>query len=484
MVFLVRSSILHSCHSPLKVGVVGGGAAGYFAAIQAAAMLKDSGYKDASVVVLEAAKTPLQKVKISGGGRCNVMHDPSKGPKELSLGYPRGSSELIGPFERGFGPTETYKWFSARTPLKTEDDGRVFPTSDQSESIISALKQAAGDAGVDVRCGTNVRGLSRLEAGDGFTIKYTSRAVKTKDDDKATTTQECTVNRLIMATGSARAGWMMLKTLGHTIVDPKPSLFSFKIKDEALNALSGLSIPDATVEVVLSKKFCKDNKAMLRSAVSSRAGVASLRQHGPLLVTHSGLSGPSVLRLSAFGARLLAELDYKFECRVNWMPDLDMQEMISHLERCKDASVTREKQVGTAFPKVDAKAPDARGRLQRRLWNYLLTTAGVEATKRWWALSKAEISDLANVITGQRLQVQGRGQYRDEFVTAGGVESKEIDWKSMQSRVVPGLFVCGEVVNLDGVTGGYNFQSAWTTGFLAGRGAAMSLVGKEPASPG
>lgn len=403
---------------PLKrIAVVGGGAAGYFSGIEAAQVLKAKfGQNRYEVVIFEAGRTPLSKVLISGGGRCNVMHDPRKGSRVISKGYPRGNKELLGPLSAKFGPDETYYWFTSKgqksidvdyfiikvlfqkvtlfilgVELKVEEDGRVFPTTDRAESIINALENEAIANDVKVYSSTQVLSINCLHkpvsvaAGDNFTnnkqplftIKYrkarvrevTTRSSIDKNDDyvlmgdsssdtessesvdkdDTTPTDEYLCDRIIFATGSNRGGYMMLEKLGHTINPPLPSLFSFKVKDELLTALSGLPITNAQIKLILNK----EQKLKCQSILAGPGGkniASSLEQTGPVMITHQGLSGPGILRLSAYGAKILATLNYQTEIEINWLPGISSTDLVDHLnmQRLRNAN----KLVSSWFPPI------------------------------------------------------------------------------------------------------------------------------------
>jgi len=446
-----------------SVVVVGGGAAGYMAAIQCGSKLqKESSDGDGpfSVTVLEMSSSPLQKVKISGGGRCNVLHDPSKGAKLIAQGYPRGDKELISPYTKTWGPREAYSWFNERVALKTEADGRVFPTTDKSESIVQVLQAAARDVGVNIQCSTNVRGVQVLPSGS-FKIEYTQR-VGSSDGGKRGDVHECFADHIVIATGSSKAGHKMIADLGHTIVPPKPSLFSFKIKDDRLTDLSGLSVPNARVKMCISKTFKRENKDLVRPNQMSK-----FEQEGPLLITHQGLSGPAVLRLSAYAARVMAELTYDFEIVVAWIPEVSTTEVMEHLEETKSSHPQRS--VTKTFPKLDLVRPEElewtmdegerpsfqRGSIPKRLWGYILSKAGVDVSAGlvYGQLKRETLMKIATELTEGRFRVQGRGQYRDEFVTAGGVDTAELHFDKMESKRVPQMYFAGEILNIDGITG-------------------------------
>jgi len=391
---------------------VGGGAAGFFAAVACA-----EARPGARVTIFERAGAVLSKVKISGGGRCNVTH-ACFDPKRLVQAYPRGGQALLGPFHR-FQPRDTVDWFQKRgVALKTEPDGRMFPVTDQSQTIIDCLTEAARAAGVDVR--RDARLLSVAREGTGFVLALDAG-------------ERISCRRLLLATGSGRQGYQWAGDLGHTVVPPVPSLFSFQIADERLKGLAGISV---------------QNGAALLAGTD-------LRQAGPLLITHGGLSGPAVLKLSAWGARALHAVNYKTELRVNWL-GLHPEEVEAALRRQKTGHPR--KTVGTGGP-FD---------IPGRLWERLAQAADCAET-RWGDLPKAALERLTRELTNGAYAVQGKYPFKDEFVTCGGVALEEVDFRTMESRKYPGLYFAGEILDVDGITGGYNFQNAWTTGYLAGR---------------
>jgi len=405
------------------VVIVGGGAAGFFAAITC---------KEANpalhVTLLEGAGAPLAKVRVSGGGRCNVTHDQPD-PATLIGNYPRGGRALLGPLTR-FGPRETEAWFEGRgVKLKTEADGRMFPTTDDSETVIACLMGAARAAGVELRTRSPVTGVDVAEpvAGSGprFTVHLRSGATLHSD-------------RVLLATGGAPAGYRWAQALGHTIEAPVPSLFTFKIDDPRLRGLAGVSVASARVRLDGAKEV----------------------HEGPVLVTHWGLSGPAVLKASAWGARLLNEQGYKLGLTVDWRPDMRQDEVREALLAIKRTDARRT---------VLASEPFG---LPQRLWRSLATAADAAEGMRWADASKVLLARLEREVHAGRYEIVGKGVFKEEFVTCGGVRLKEVDFSSMESRVQPGLFFAGEILDIDGVTGGFNFQSAWTTGRLAGEALA------------
>lgn len=396
--------------------VVGGGAAGFFSAITCAEN------SDKSVLILEKSSNLLQKVKISGGGRCNVTHECFE-PRELSTSYPRGEKSLIGPFHR-FGAAETVEWFQSRgVTLKTEADGRMFPDTDKSQTIMDALLDAANGAGIDIHKSEGVTSIA--QTADGFTL----------DTDSG---QTYSANHVLLATGGTRSasGADLASSLGHELQPATPSLFTFKIDDERLEGLAGLSVDDAEVKIHQSK----------------------LKSNGPVLITHWGLSGPGILKISAWGARELAERDYKFEISVNWIPGTHPDTVIAN-KRGSDAK--RQLSTGSAFDQIP-----------KRLWLRFLSAADIAEKTTWSELSKKAANKLANQLTNSTFTVDGKSMNKAEFVTCGGVVRDEIDFQTMESKLVPGLYFAGEMIDIDGITGGFNFQNAWTNGHHAGMAIA------------
>lgn len=409
------------------VSVIGGGAAGFFGAIACA-----EASPDCRVTLYEATAHPLAKVRVSGGGRCNVTHACFE-PRELSRRYPRGGRELTGAFSR-FQPRDTIAWFGARgVELKTEADGRMFPVTDDSRTIIDCLTEAARKAGVRLRPQCGVKAVER--AGDGFRLTLTNG--ETAD-----------AARVLLATGGNKtnAGFEIARGFGHTIEPPVPSLFTFHIDDPRLKDLAGVSVEDAATAV---------------------AGTA-LKERGPLLVTHWGLSGPAVLKLSAWGARLLAEREYRFVLRVNWAPRFNAETARAELERAR-----------TAEPRKQLTTWSPLG-VPLRLWERLVVAAGFAPTATWTGAGNAALRALAAQVTEAEFAVTGKSLFKDEFVTCGGVRLSEVDFKTMQSRLVPGLHFAGEMLDIDGITGGFNFQAAWTTGWLAGQAMAEGAAEAAP----
>lgn len=402
-----------------RVLVIGGGAAGFFAAIACA-----EANPAARVSIYEATSHPLAKVRVSGGGRCNTTHACPE-PRELVKRYPRGGRELLGPFHR-FGPRETIAWFAERgVELKTESDGRMFPITDDSGTIVDCLRRAADRAGVKLYLPVGVRSVARKA--DGFEATFTDNSAGEFD-------------RVLVATGGNKgsAGHAIAAALGHAIEPPVPSLFTFHIDDPRIRGLEGLSVPAAGTSIPGTK----------------------FKEAGPLLVTHWGLSGPAVLKLSAWGARELAERGYKFTLVVSWADGRSPAQALDALSAARAANPR--KQVGTWNPFA----------LPSRLWERLIAAAGLSSETTWSNVSNNLMQALANQVGAAEFQVAGKSLNKDEFVTCGGVRLREVDFRTMESRLCPGLHFAGEVLDIDGITGGFNFQAAWTTGWTAGRAMA------------
>ncbi len=407
--------------SSRKIIVVGGGAAGFFAAIAAA----EAG---ADVTILEKTSRVLEKVRISGGGRCNVTHACFE-PREFATRYPRGERALLSPFSK-FSARDTVAWFEARgVQLKTERDGRMFPTTDSSETIVNCLMDAAQNAGVKFQLNCAVESVANMADGK-FELTLTGG-------------EKISCDKLLLATGGCRAAaaGQLAATLGHTIETPVPSLFTFKITAAWLPPLAGVSLEMAEVSVP----------------------VAKLRERGPLLVTHWGLSGPAILKMSAWGARALHDLNYQFPLFVNWLPEFTAEKIISEFQARRENAGAKLLVNVPLFP------------LTTRLWEQLVLTAGLARETRWAALTRAQMQTLVQQLTRTEFAVTGKSLNKDEFVTCGGVKLSEVNFKTMESKVCPGLFFAGELLDIDGITGGFNFQAAWTTGFIAGN--AMTVGG-------
>lgn len=399
-----------------RIVIVGGGAAGFFAAITCA-----EANPAAAVTIHEATAHPLAKVRVSGGGRCNVTHACFE-PRELAVHYPRGGRELVGPFHR-WGPRETAAWFEARgVALKTEADGRMFPVTDNSATVVTCLREAAAHAGVQLVIRSGVKSAARAAGRHGFTIMLAGGPV------------EC--DRLLLATGGGRdsAGLAIARQLGHVIEPPAPSLFTFHVKDPRLDGLAGVSAGLAGVSIAGRR----------------------LRAAGPLLITHWGVSGPAILKLSAWGARELHAAAYRATLIVNWAEPRTTEAAGVELAALRAALPRR--QVGTDNPFG----------LPARLWERLAAAADIAPDAAWATISNAALQALATQVTAGEFAIQGKSLNKEEFVTCGGVRLREVDFRTMASLVCPDLYFAGEVLDIDGLTGGFNFQSAWTTGRLAG----------------
>ena len=442
--------------SSRRVIVVGGGAAGFFAAITCA-----EAAPDAEVVLLERGPQFLSKVRISGGGRCNVTH-ACFDARELTARYPRGGRALLAPF-KNFQASDTVAWFKSRgVKLKTEADGRMFPVSDSSQTIMDCLMNAAKAAGVKLRLNAGVESV--VKNADGKFVLMLGRAgsplpaVVTRVNDgaqgiglrRASTRQavrpteksgeKIVCDRLLLATGGCRAAvaGQLAGSLGHTLEAPVPSLFTFHITTPWLRALAGVSV----------------------GSVEASVAGARLRERGPLLVTHWGLSGPVILQLSAWGARALHGFNYQFPLQVNWLPHLHAEAIAAELKSRQAAQPAR----------LVVNVPVTP--LPSRLWEQLVLAAGIARDTRWATLSRSAQHQLVQQLIRTEFPVKGKSLNQDEFVTCGGVRLAEVNFKTMESRVCPGLFFAGELLDIDGVTGGFNFQAAWTTGWLAGKAMA------------
>ncbi len=403
-----------------RIVIAGGGAAGFFAAIASAEARPKN-----EVVILERGSQFLTKVRISGGGRCNVTHT-ALDPRRFAARYPRGERALLGALHR-FSPEDTIAWFEKRgVRLKTEEDGRIFPVTDSSGTVIDCLLHEAKMAGVNMFAR---RGLVKAvcEPAGGFALELSDRSAMKCD-------------RLLLATGGTRAvnDAEIANSLGHTAESPVPSLFSFHVPTAWLRLLPGVSLEDAELTVEGTK----------------------LRERGPLLITHHGVSGPGVLRLSAWGARILAEMDYKFVLRINWLPSLTADALNQELNARRSTSAKRRVANFSVAP------------LPVRLWEQLVSAAAIPAETLWAEFSRANSLALVRQIQRTEFNVDGKTLNKDEFVSCGGIRLAEVDFKTMESRIVPHLYFAGELLDLDGITGGFNFQAAWSTAWIAGHAMA------------
>lgn len=393
-----------------KLIIIGGGAAGYFAAINAAEL-----NPELEVTILEGSNKVLQKVKVSGGGRCNVTHACFT-PNDLIEFYPRGEKELRGPFHQ-FMTGDTMEWFENRgVSLKIEDDNRIFPESNSSQTIIDCFLESAKNAGVVLKTSTRVDSIEKN--GEQYIVK--------------TNSEEFRADYLLVASGSNTKVWNMIENLGHKIIQPVPSLFTFNIKDDILKDIPGTSVPNASVKVLNSK----------------------LSESGPLLITHWGLSGPGILKLSAWGALELHQKNYKFEIEVNWLSQ-KYEEVLSYLKSEKQKNSKKQIVLRSVFEVIS-----------KRFWFKLVSAAQISETTQWAQLTNRQLEHLATVLTRCKFSVDGKSTFKDEFVTAGGVDLKEINFKKFESKLHPNLFFAGEVMNIDAITGGFNFQNAWTSAWI------------------
>ncbi|WP_313114277.1 NAD(P)/FAD-dependent oxidoreductase [Aequorivita sediminis] len=393
--------------------IIGGGAAGFFTAINAAEKTPHL-----KIAILERGKDVLTKVKISGGGRCNVTHAEFL-PKELTQNYPRGEKELLGPFHT-FMTGDTIEWFEKRgVELKIEEDGRMFPVSNSSQTIIDCFLSETKRLGVDVLLSQPVKEIQKNEG----------RYILT------TSTDTFSAEKIVVTTGSNPKIWKLLKDLGHSIVPAVPSLFTFNIKDSRIADLPGLST-NASVKVL-----DKNGKTVLES-------------DGPLLITHWGMSGPAILKLSAWGARILEPIKYNFTIEVNWLNTLTEEDVLDSLKNLK---ILQGKQTIYKYAQFE---------LPKRLWQSIVKAAGIAETLTWAEATRENFQNLANQLTAAIFEVNGKSTFKEEFVTAGGVDLKEVNFKTFESRICKNLFFAGEVLDIDAITGGFNFQNAWTSGYI------------------
>lgn len=407
----------------MRIGIIGGGPAGFFAAIAAA-----THDRSAKIIILEAGRRVLEKVRVSGGGRCNVTHhcfDPS----ELATYYPRGAKQLRRAFER-FQPRDTITWFKKHgVMLKAEADGRMFPTSDKSATIVDCLREAVSESGVRVRLGATVKNVAVIEQDTDqrqFEVDIAGHGPERFD-------------KVLIATGGSPAGHRLAAKLGHTIVPCVPSLFTFTVNDRRLKGLAGVAFDD--VKLTLKGE--------------GKKGVSTT---GPMLVTHWGLSGPAVLKLSSWGAKILHDLRYRADVIVNFLPEYTTETLYRKLASFRETHGRKRVHTGEVLP------------IPRRYWERIRGTIGISDETTWASITKQEMTALATEVTAARYAIGGKGAFKEEFVTCGGVALDEVDFDTMQSRKCPGVYFAGEVLDIDGLTGGFNFQCAWTTGWLVGMG--------------
>jgi len=398
----------------VDVIIVGGGAAGFFTAIN---LVENNPVL--KVIILERSSEVLTKVRISGGGRCNVTHAQFS-PKDLSQNYPRGEKELLGPFHT-FMTGDTIEWFEKKgVPLKIEEDGRMFPESNTSKTIIDCFLDEAERLHIEVLKQHPVKSIQKKE----------------NDWMVATEQNNYKAKKIVIATGSNVKIWKLLNKLGHTTLPPIPSLFTFNIKDSRIKDLPGIAT-NASVSILY-----KNHKTNLES-------------EGPLLITHWGLSGPAILKLSAWGAIDLYHLNYHFKIKVNWIPSETMETI---LEKLKNLKALNNKQSVLKYAQLE---------VPKRLWQSLAVSSGIEEAQKWAETTNKQLQELALQLTNSVLQVDGKSTFKEEFVTAGGIDLKEINFKRYESKIHKDLFFAGEVLNIDAITGGFNFQNAWTGAYIA-----------------
>jgi predicted Rossmann fold flavoprotein len=405
----------------MKIAVIGGGAAGFFGAIACA-----ESNNNAEVTIFEKSKNLLSKVKISGGGRCNVTHACFEN-NLLVKKYPRGSKELKKPFAQ-FSTRDTIKWFDSKgVTLKTEEDGRVFPVTDNSQTIIDCLVKTARNSGVKIITSAGVKSIQKDNSeGSKFRINFSEEFL--------------VFDKVLIATGGNpnSDSYQWFATLGHTIVSPVPSLFTFNIPNSKYEGLMGIAVANSTVKISGTKT----------------------EQNGPLLITHWGLSGPAVLRLSAWEARTLSDLNYHFTILINWVPEFNEESLREKLKNIKSENPKKTISVNPLFA------------LPKRLWERLVNLAQVPDDLRWLDISNKQLNKLIEELLRSELAVKGKTTFKEEFVTCGGVSLEDINLDTMESLKCQGMYFAGEVIDVDGITGGFNFQSAWTTGYIAGKSMA------------
>ena len=402
-----------------KIIIIGGGAAGFFAAITCAELATDT-----EIIILEKGNDVLQKVKISGGGRCNVTH-ACFDPKDLTAFYPRGQRELLGPFHQ-FMTGDTMQWFEERgVPLKIEADNRVFPESNTSQTIVDCLVTNAENTGVQVKLSHRVENIQKED----------------RQWKISTNKGDFLADKLLITSGSNTKIWDLIVNLGHKINAPVPSLFTFKINDKRIKEIPGVSVPNAKVLLIDSK----------------------FESSGPLLITHWGISGPAVLKLSAFGALFLAEKSYQYNVQVNWL-NKPFATVFTKLKILKRENPKKQILLKSVFKDIP-----------KRLWENLVLASEIKKEQRWADTSNKQLENLTNQLTKTIFNANGKTTFKEEFVTAGGVDLKELNFKRFESKIHKNLFFAGEVLNIDAVTGGFNFQNAWTGGFIVGKVLSLAL---------
>lgn len=394
-----------------SVIVIGGGAAGFFFAIQHMGF-----YPSDKVIILEQGKEGLSKVRISGGGRCNVTHACFE-PGDLAINYPRGRKEMLGPFHH-FATGDIMSWFEEKgVPLKIEEDGRVFPVSDSSDSIIQCFLEETRKLGIEV--------IYRTKVTDFYKEGNKWKVLTSSDDSYL-------ADKLFLSTGSSLYFWKILAGKGIHIIDPVPSLFTFHVSDPRIKGLQGISFPNIKI--------------------TSHAG--SYVSEGPLLITHWGFSGPAILKLSAFEAILFHQSQYKFDIIIDLLPDMTISSISDVIKTWDNKKIV---------PRNPFDIP-------KRYWNNLMTQLGIDTGKNWADLKNSELELIIQELKKATFNVKGKSTFKEEFVTAGGIDLKEVDFTSFELKKLPGVFAAGEILNIDAITGGFNFQAAWTGAYIAARG--------------
>lgn len=402
----------------MEVAIIGGGAGGFFSAITA-----KENYPNANVVIFEKSSKILSKISISGGGRCNVTNG-CRSIKELSKAYPRGEKQLQKAFQI-FNTKHAFDWFESRgVPLIIQDDNCVFPKSQKSQSIIDCFLNQINILGIKIELEHGIKAINQIN--DKLELEFSNDKIPPKIFDK-----------VIVATGGSpkREGLEWLEKLNHTIENPVPSLFTFNMPNETVTSLMGIVVEKSVVSIQGTK----------------------FKSEGPLLITHWGMSGPAILKLSSFGARFLSEKDYRFNVQVNWINITNNDFVLSELKNLATENENKSLQKAKPFS------------LPERLWIFLLTKSEILPSKRWKEVGKNGMNKLVSTLTNDAYSVEGKTTFKEEFVTCGGVSLENIDFKTMQSKVCNNLYFSGEVLDIDGITGGYNFQAAWTTAFIAGK---------------
>lgn len=405
----------------MNIAIIGGGAAGFFAALSAKKHAKQS-----SVIIFERSSKVLSKVKVSGGGRCNVTNSCYDN-RHLSTFYPRGENFLKKAFEQ-FNAASTVEWFESRgVKLRTYPDNCIFPQSNDSQTIIDCFMKEAIELGVEIKLNQHIQEIELQ--GNGFLLKTKESNFK--------------ADKVIVTIGGQpkQSGMEWLGNMGHEIIEPVPSLFTFNMPNDPIRDLMGNVVEKTSVKVEGTK----------------------LSGNGPLLVTHWGMSGPAILQLSAWGARILAEKNYDFAILVNWLNGIKEEELRKKIIDIQNEHGAKMITNLNPFP------------MTGRLWNYLLSKSEINLETRWKDLGKRNINKLVNSLLNDRYEVKGKTTFKEEFVTAGGISLKDVSVKTMESKKVPGLYFAGELLDIDGITGGFNFQAAWTTGFIAGKNAALAV---------